>query len=65
MNAVKYGGYSKKRLIPFEDSGAYQAHLQGILADLKLGKQLQKVAASQYVDALWRLERIQEREALT
>ena len=65
MNAIKHGGYSKKRLLPFEDSGAYQAHLQGVLADLKPGNQLQKVAASQYADALWRVERIQERETLT
>lgn len=65
MNAIKHGGFSKKRLLPFEDAKAYQAHLNEVLTDLGPSNSLQKVAANQYADALWRVERIQERETLT
>jgi len=61
LNAIKHGGYSKKRLLPFEDAKAYQAHLKEVLEDLQPSNSVQKVAASQYADALWRVERIQVR----
>jgi hypothetical protein len=65
MNAIKHGGYSKKRLLPFEDAKAYEAHLKEVLTDLNPSNSVQGVAASQYADALWRVERIQVRESLT
>jgi len=65
LNAIKHGGYSKKRLLPFEDDKAYQAHLKEVLEDLQPSNSVQKVAASQYADALWRVERIQVRETFT
>lgn len=65
MNAIKHGGYSKKRLLPFEDAKAYQTHYDEVISDLDPNNSLQHVAASQYADALWRVERMQVREKLT
>lgn len=65
MNAIKHGGYSQKRLLPFEDAKAYQTHFDEVICDLSPNNSLQHVAASQYADALWRVERMQVREKLT
>lgn len=65
QNALKFGIYSKRGLLPSEDPAEYEALVESLRSSHNPGSLLEEICLARAADALWKLQRVRRAETAT